>query len=155
MKRMRPTPNRKADPNWAAQKPDLPVQPSQRAGTNPTPPGTADHPPEPQDKPEVVTRFSVLATHVGWFLAGPIGMILALWGLLHSEHTGIGRLDLLFVSLAAMTLSCRWLEQRSGQATTSEGRPATEDDFRSYARVFPIVAAAAWLSIKATRIVLN
>jgi len=54
--------------------------------------------------------------------------------------------DLLFLLIIPGLIVSRWVEQRSGAATTITGEPATPAHLRRYTRVVVPVALAAWLA---------
>jgi len=100
------------------------------------------------DETVVVTKFSVLGARVVWFFIGPVALFLTLWIMLTSGRTAFSVHDVFFFSLVMLIMGCRWIEQRSGQASNMEGKPATWKEFRRYAIRFPIVAVILWLMTK-------
>jgi len=150
MRHLRSTPHRSDHSESPTNRPWSSKQQSVPIATSHGPPGAEDCPGNvPADKqPVVVTTVTALVTHVIWFFVGPIAILLMLWALLDTGSPTVSSYDLVFFGLVAMTVGCRWLEQRSGQATTVEGTPATWNDFRAYLIGFPIVALTAWLATK-------
>jgi hypothetical protein len=68
--------------------------------------------------------------------------------LLNVVRTGSGWLTAFgatyFLVVAVMLLG-RWVDQRSGQGTTTTGEPSTWEDFRRYALLLPPLALGAWI----------
>lgn len=95
----------------------------------------------------VITGLSVLTARVFRVLLGPVFLLFLLRAVFEAR-TWLSGSDVVYALVAALALFCRWVEQRSGQAMTVEGKPATGAEFRSYLIVFPLVVAAAWLLTK-------
>ncbi len=96
-------------------------------------------------EPITVTSFAVLGSHLFWVVLGPLVLLLLLWGTTASESGWVAALDIAFFVVVASMIFGRWLDQRSGQGTTSAGEQSTWRDFRRYAWSLPIVAASAWI----------
>lgn len=99
----------------------------------------------PGDGP-AVTRFAVLAGRVMWFFFGPLVLVLAAVGILTSGSGWTTALDAVYLTVVALMVWGRWVEQRSGQAMTATGEPATWKDFRRYVEVLVPLAAAVWIA---------
>lgn len=93
----------------------------------------------------VVTSFGVLISHVTWFVAGPLALLLTLLGIVNAGTGWATVLDALFFAIVGLMVWCRWRDQRSGQGTTSDGKPSIWADFRRYVLWMPVVAVAAWI----------
>jgi ABC-type polysaccharide/polyol phosphate export permease len=92
-----------------------------------------------------ITRLSVAAARVVWFFLGPFSLMLILYGIVTMGSGWATGLDAAFFVIVGLMVYCRWIEQRSGQAITVEGKPATWDDFRRYVKVLLPLAVAAWV----------
>jgi len=99
----------------------------------------------PQNAP-VITGFKGLIVHVTWIFIGPLVLIMVLLGIMNLGQGWATSLDVLFFVFLGIMLACRWIDQRSGQAMTGYGEPATWADFRRYAVRMPIVAVLAWIA---------
>lgn len=99
----------------------------------------------PHERDPTITRFSVLVARVTWFFVGPLALLLLLIGIVNVGSGWATALDVLFFCFVGLMVWCRWVEQRSGQATTVYGEPATPEHFRRYVRTLLPSAAGAWL----------
>jgi hypothetical protein len=87
-----------------------------------------------------------MIAHLTWFFVGPLALLLMLFSIARAETGWVTILDAVFFALVGLTVWCRWYDQRSGQATTSYGEPATEADCRRYMLRMPVVAGVAWIA---------
>ena len=101
------------------------------------------NPNDPQ-RPVTVTSIAILCAHLLWFFLGPMILLVLLWGIVAAGSGWVTVLDVVFIALVVVMIGCRWIEQRSGQATTDTGEPSTWDDFHRYVMIMPWLAAAAW-----------
>jgi len=92
----------------------------------------------------VVTRMRVVVARVTWMMIGPLVLLVLLLSILKAGSGWATGLDAAFLAVVAAMIAGRWYELRSGQAATSDGRPATWDDFRRYVLILLPSAAAAW-----------
>ena len=99
---------------------------------------------EPRE-PVAVTSFAVLGLHLFWAALGPLILAVLLWSFITSANGWITALDVFFFVVVALMVCGRWLDQRSGQGTTSTGEQSTWKDFRRYALSLPILAVSAWI----------
>ncbi len=106
---------------------------------------TEDKRKEPQE-PVAVTSIAVLGTHIFWMALGPLLLLFALWGIVSSGSGWATVLDIVFFVVAGLMICSRWLDQRSGQGTTSAGDRSTWKDFRRYAWSLSIAAVSAWIA---------
>ena len=92
-----------------------------------------------------ITKFSVLAVHVAWMLIGPFVLLVTLVNIVRLGTGWLTILDAVYFIVVVGMILCRWIDQRSGQATTSTGETATWADFRRYAMLLPPLAIGAWI----------
>jgi hypothetical protein len=98
------------------------------------------------DNGAVVTSVAIMLVHLFWSFVGPIVFALLLSSIVRAGGRWLTAVDSAALLVAALILVARWIDQRSGQATTTSGDPATREDFRRYVLVFPPVAGAAWIA---------
>ncbi len=108
-------------------------------------PPAADSQPVSPREVVVITSVKVLVAHVTWFFAGPFILFLILINIVRLGTGWLTALDAAFFVVVAAMLLGRWIDQRSGQGTTTTGEPSTWDDFRRYALLMPPVATGAWI----------
>lgn len=99
----------------------------------------------PREDDRTITSFRVLLARVTWFFIGPLALFLLVLGIASAGSGWATALDVLFFGFVAVMVWCRWVEQRSGRATTAYGEPATSEDFRRYVLTLLPLAAGAWL----------
>ncbi len=104
-----------------------------------------DHRPENQRDQVVTTSLGVVGVHLLWLFVGPIAMGGLLLNIAQSGTGWLTGLDLGLLAVVVVMLCARWLDQRSGQATTVYGEASTWADVRRYALLMPIVAVGAWI----------
>lgn len=92
-----------------------------------------------------ISNLGVLFARFFGFLLGPMFLVLTTMSIVNSGSGWLTRLDAIFAGLVALMFLCRWVEQRSGSATTSKGEPATSADFRRYIRVLLFAASLVWV----------
>jgi hypothetical protein len=96
----------------------------------------------------VVTSFVAVGAHVFWIFAGPVVLVLLLINIVLRRSGSLSTSDAVYFLVAAAVFACRWIDQRTGQATTSTGELATWTDFRRYATRLPPVAIGTWIVVK-------
>jgi hypothetical protein len=96
----------------------------------------------------VIRNFNVLAARLMWFLLGPAGLLFIVLGIVLNGKGWFFGLDLLLVAVVGFMILGRWVELRSGVATTVEGEPATIQHFKSYVPKLLLVVLGAWLCAK-------
>lgn len=143
---MRRTASKQVRPNRRAELPGDST-PSEAPRDSLSAPESETNPSLPQGP--AITTFSVLFARITWFFAGPVVLFLILMKIIGSGSGWLTVLDGVFWGLVGLMVWCRWIEQRSGAATTSLGQPATWKDFRRYALALPLVAMAAWIAANA------
>lgn len=102
--------------------------------------------PEPTTpKPGEISSFGVLGARLTWILAGPIALLGITYGIVSSGTGWLTRLDAAFCVVAGLMLLGRWVEQRSGTATTLTGEPATPGQLKRYITILIPAAAVVWV----------
>ena len=87
----------------------------------------------------------VLLGRLMWFLLGPMLSLYILYAIVTGEGW-FTTWDAAFGVVVALMVGGRWVEQRSGSATTVTGEPATVEHFKRYVRVLLPLAAGAWVA---------
>ncbi|MBN1511695.1 MAG: hypothetical protein JXB13_06750 [Phycisphaerae bacterium] len=102
---------------------------------------------EPQAKhaPGQITSLRVLAARMIWVFFGPVALALILWQIVACGDGWRTTLDVLFAAVLALMLLARWVEQRSGEATTLMGEPATPRHWRRGSAMLFVGAIAVWV----------
>jgi hypothetical protein len=96
-----------------------------------------------------ISSVSVLFGRLMWFMIGP-GILFGIAYAIVTQGTGwLTGLDASFFAIVVLMVWGRGLEQRSGVATTAEGKPANWDHFRRYIRFLLPIAAAVWITANA------
>jgi hypothetical protein len=91
------------------------------------------------------TSLLVLGSHITWIFLGPLAMILVLLGLGQNNRGWLTLLDGFYFFLMAWIVFARWVDQKSGQSHTAEGKPSTWADFRRYVYIFVPLAIVLWI----------
>ncbi len=91
-----------------------------------------------------ITSLGVLGARLTWVLLGPVAIAGIAWGILSSGSGWLTALDAAFAVVIGLMLLGRWIEHRSGTATTLTGQPATVAHFRRYVVILVPAAAAVW-----------
>jgi hypothetical protein len=102
-------------------------------------------------KPGEIASFSALGGRLTWAVAGPPALLGILYGIVSGGAGWLTRLDVGFALVVGLMLLGRWVEHRSGTATTLSGDAAGANHFRWYATILIPVAAAAWIIAKVVR----
>lgn len=92
----------------------------------------------------VMTSFAALGAHLFWIFIGPAVMALLLISIVLRRTVDVSTVDIAYVLVASAVLACRWIDQRTGQATTGTGERSTWTDFRRYAIRLPPTAIGIW-----------
>ena len=93
-----------------------------------------------------ISSLGVLFATVFRALLGPMLLALTAMGILNSGSGWFTKLDAIFAGLLALMVACRWVEQRSGSATTAKGERSTMQDFRRYVRSVLLIATLIWVA---------
>jgi hypothetical protein len=93
-----------------------------------------------------ISSLGVLFARFFGALLGPMFLVLTTMSIVNSGSGWFTKLDALFACLVVLTVASRWVEQRSGSATTAKGEPATMQDFRRYVRSVLLIATLVWVA---------
>jgi len=93
-----------------------------------------------------ISSLGVLFARIFGYLLGPMLLMLTAMSIVNSGSGWFTKLDALFACLVVLTVASRWVEQRSGSATTAKGEPATMQDFRRYVRSVLLIATLVWVA---------
>jgi hypothetical protein len=96
----------------------------------------------------VVTSFVAVGAHLFWIFAGPAVLALLLIAIALRRTAEFSAVDIAYFLVAGAVLACRWIDQRTGQATTGTGELATWADFRRYAVRLPPASLGIWILVK-------
>lgn len=99
-------------------------------------------------KPGEITSLRVLGARLTWLAFGPLALLATIWGIAARGRHWLTGLDAFFAVMVGLMILARWVEQRSGNATTLTGEPATLRQCKRYTVILPIVAALAWVAAK-------
>jgi hypothetical protein len=98
-----------------------------------------------QESSRPISSLSVLGARLTWSILGPVVLLGIAWGIV-SQGTGwLTGLDATFGIIVALMLLGRWVEHRSGAATTLTGERTTPEQFKRYVTRLPLLAAAVWI----------
>ena len=90
-----------------------------------------------------INSVTVLLGRLMWILLGPPLLSFTTYAIV--AHGGwFTTRDAAYGAVVVLMIGGRWVEQRSGAATTATGEPATIEDFKRYVRILLPVAAAIW-----------
>jgi hypothetical protein len=99
-------------------------------------------PTAPENSPQI-TSISVLLGRIIWTFFGPVMLLLVTFQV--ATHRGwFTPWDAAFAVLVLLMLAGRWIEQRSGEATTLWGEPSTLHDLHRYLWVLLVATAVIW-----------
>jgi hypothetical protein len=103
------------------------------------------------EKPAVqpVTSIFVLLARLTWCVLGPLVLGLTTITIVTRGSGWATSWNLLFALIVAAMIGGRWVEQRSGSATTLTGEPATPQDWRRYWHLLIPTAAGIWIAANA------
>ncbi|MGD0652880.1 MAG: hypothetical protein ABSA16_00920 [Thermoguttaceae bacterium] len=96
-----------------------------------------------------VTSLKILALHLTWFILGPVALFVSILSIVSAGTNWLSVRDIVFYGVVALMIFARWVDQKSGQGTTSEGKPSTWKDFQQYVVILSAFAVGAWLMAKA------
>lgn len=97
-----------------------------------------------QQSPPEASGFSLGLARVFWTILGPLFLLGILIQNLANPGGWLSGWDLAVALVVAAMIGCRWLEQRSGKATTAYGDPSTPKHFRRYALALIVLAGVGW-----------
>ncbi len=107
-----------------------------------------DSEPSGEGKPAPISGLGVLGARLTWTALGPLALVATLWGVASARKGWLTPLDAVFVVIVAVMILARWVEQRSGTATTMTGQPATPVQCKRYTVGLLVVAIVAWIAAK-------
>jgi len=93
----------------------------------------------------VVTSAWLLGMRAVWMFLGPMALVIVSLGIVNSSTGWLTALDAGYFAFIALMIGCRWVEQKSGQATTATGEPATWSDFNRYVAALVPLAVVVWI----------
>jgi hypothetical protein len=96
--------------------------------------------------PGEISSLKVLGARLTRLFVGPLVLILITWALASKARGWLSGLSAAFFVVLGITILARWVEQRSGAATTLTGRPATPEQCKRYTLVLLVAAMIAWLA---------
>jgi hypothetical protein len=94
---------------------------------------------------EGIASVSVILARVMWTLLGPALAGLAALAIAMRGTGWLTPMDAFYGIVIALMISGRWVEQRSGSATTVTGSPATIHHFHRYVIILLLVSAVVWV----------
>jgi len=101
--------------------------------------------PSTQDKPREITSVTVLGARITWVAWGPMVLAFTTLGIVSRGNGWLTGLDLFFAAVVGSMILGRWVEQRSGAATTLDGEPATPRHYTRYVRLLLSAALVVWI----------
>jgi hypothetical protein len=81
-----------------------------------------------------------------WMMIGPIVLLFTIYAIVTNGGGWFTIGDAAYGAVVALMVGGRWMEQRSGAATTVTGDPATIEHSKRYVRILLPVAAGAWVA---------
>jgi hypothetical protein len=91
-----------------------------------------------------VSTLGPLFCRLTWFILGPVALLGLTYAIATRGGGWVTLLDLSFVLVGGLVIGARWMELRSGTATTATGEPATAAQVRRYSQVLALLAAGVW-----------
>jgi hypothetical protein len=80
-------------------------------------------------------------------ILGPMALVIVCLGIVNSSTGWLTPLDAAYFAILGLMIACRWAEQKSGQATTATGEPATWFDFKRYVVALVPLAVVVWIVV--------
>ncbi|MFO0982876.1 MAG: hypothetical protein U1E76_14285 [Planctomycetota bacterium] len=93
-----------------------------------------------------ITSLSALLGHLMWSGLGPALLIGLSIGIVMRGSGWLTPLDFAFIAVALVMIASRFLEHRSGQATTLAGQPATRQQLHRYLLAAPPILIGIWVA---------
>jgi len=87
----------------------------------------------------------VLGARLTWVMVGPVALLGLTYAIVSRGTGWLTGFDAAFAIVAGLMLLGRWVEQRSGTATTIKGQPATFEQLKRYVAILMAVAAGVWI----------
>jgi divalent metal cation (Fe/Co/Zn/Cd) transporter len=107
-----------------------------------------DDQPSKEGRPAPITSFGVLGARLTWTALGPLALLATIWGIASARRGWLTVLDAAFAAIVGLMILARWVEQRSGSATTMTGAPATVAQCKRYTLLLVVIAGVAWIAAK-------
>jgi divalent metal cation (Fe/Co/Zn/Cd) transporter len=98
-----------------------------------------------QTTPKPISSLGVLGARLTWVLLGPLALVGMTWGVVSQGTVWFTVFDAAFGAVVGLMLLGRWVEHRSGSATTLTGEPDTPEQFKRYMTLLPPLAASVWI----------
>ena len=102
--------------------------------------------PEPgsDKKPGDISSLSVLGARLTWIIAGPLALLLITWGIVSRANGWFTGLSAAYAVVVGLMVLGRWVESRSGTATTLTGEPASGAYFKRYVMLLLPLTVVVW-----------
>ena len=84
-----------------------------------------------------------------WMIIGNAILLACAYGIVQHRSSLLSIADALYWAIVGSLLAARYVDIRYLYGLTSEGDPATMDDWRRYAKVLGMVSAGLWLGAHA------
>jgi hypothetical protein len=101
--------------------------------------------PAPKVEERGISSVSVLLGRLMWFIIGPFVLMGITYGIVTRGSEWLSGPKVAYVVFVVLMVWGRWYEQRSGVATTAQGKPATWEHHRRYVRVLSPVATVTFV----------
>ena len=98
-----------------------------------------------QGQPGPIVSLWVYGARLTWVILGPCALMVIGAGIISRGTGWTTALDACFGVVVVLMLAGRWVEQRSGAATTMNGEPSTLEHCKQYTIVLLMVAAGVWV----------
>lgn len=69
--------------------------------------------------------LGIVGVHLLWMFVGPFALVLLLMSIVETGSGWLTGLDIGLLIVVVLMLCARWIDQRSGQASTVYGEPST------------------------------
>lgn len=93
-----------------------------------------------------ISSGMVLLGRVTWMMLGPAALLGIIYAITANSSGWFRIPDAAYVAVVALMIGGRWIEQRSGAATTATGEPATVRHFKRYIRTLLPLAVGVWIA---------
>lgn len=104
------------------------------------------HNPSGPEQTADIDSVGVLIARLIWILVGPVVLMFMAYAIVTAGSGWTTAWDVAYVVVVGLMIGGRWIEQRSGAATTATGDRATMHHFRRYVVVLAAVAAVIWIA---------
>lgn len=100
---------------------------------------------EEMSAPKPIDSIWVLGARLTWISLGPLLLIIATTAIVSQGQGWTTFVDGVFAVAVGLMILGRWVEMRSGSATTADGQPAHWGHFRRYVQVLLPFALSVWV----------